>query len=351
MAPQEPPVPSDPSTLTEEPQVRLQKFLASCGLGSRRACEELITEGRVTIDGRVARLGQSVQPYRQEIALDGEPLKMERKKYFALNKPAGVVCTNRDPAGRPRIVDLFPPGGPRLFTVGRLDEQSTGLLIVTNDGDLAQKLAHPKHRIYRTYHIHVAGVPDRDTIDQLRQGLHFAEGLFRVHSAKILRKQGQSCVIEVVLAQGHNREIRRLFARVGHKVLKLTRRAFGPVRLGRLARGEFRPLTHDELTELHAILTRNIEEADRPVGERGRKAQRPAKPAPDNPPRAKQATHRPNKRRTRPDEDRTPPRKPHPAVGRGKARSAGKSGTQRRTQSRPPGKAKAAGGKARGRKR
>ncbi|MCA9053928.1 MAG: rRNA pseudouridine synthase [Planctomycetaceae bacterium] len=249
------PAAEDGSTST---RIRLQKFLASCGLGSRRACEEIVTSGRVTVDGRpVAALGTSVDPSKQEIALDGEPLRIERKKYYALNKPRGVVCTNRDPAGRPRVVDLFPPGGPRLFPVGRLDEESEGLLIVTNDGDLSQKLAHPKYRIYRTYHVHVAGVPNRPTLESLREGAYFAEGRFRVHSAKLLKKQRQSAHVELILTEGHNREVRRLLARVGHKVMRLKRVAFGPIQLGRLKRGEFRTLTHAELAHLHEILERN----------------------------------------------------------------------------------------------
>lgn len=240
-------------------RIRLQKFLASCGLGSRRACEEFITAGRVTVDGVTANtLGATVDPSRQQVALDGEPLKIERKKYYVLNKPRGVVCTNRDPAGRPRVIDLFPPDGPRLFPVGRLDEESEGLLIVTNDGDLSQKLAHPKYRIYRTYHVHVAGVPNRPALDSLQQGHYFTEGKFRVHSAKLLKKQGQSSHLELVLSEGQNREVRRLLARIGHKVMRLRRVAFGPIQLGRLKRGEYRQLKVDELAKLHAIVERNI---------------------------------------------------------------------------------------------
>ncbi|MFG0296186.1 MAG: pseudouridine synthase, partial [Maioricimonas sp. JB045] len=140
---------SDPEASTPQPElprIRLQRFLAACGLGSRRHCEEFIEKGRVTVDGQpVTELGTTVDPVAQTIALDGEPLRMERKKYYMVNKPVGILCTNRDPGGRPRVIDLFPPGGPRLFTVGRLDESSEGLLVVTNDGDLAQKLAHPRY--------------------------------------------------------------------------------------------------------------------------------------------------------------------------------------------------------------
>jgi 23S rRNA pseudouridine2605 synthase len=262
------------------PRIRLQKFLASCGLGSRRACEEFVTSGRVTIDGQqVHELGTTVDPSRQKIELDGEPLKIERKKYYALYKPRGVVCTNRDPAGRPRVIDMFPADGPRLFPVGRLDEESEGLIVVTNDGDFSQKLAHPKYRIFRTYHVHVAGVPNRPALDQLKQGEHFAEGRFRVYSAKLIKKQGQSSHLEIVLTEGQNREVRRLLARIGHKVMRLKRVSFGPIQLGRLKRGEFRELSYKELADLHGLLDRNMRtpRLPKPPGEGARPDRVPAK--------------------------------------------------------------------------
>ncbi|MBL8851547.1 MAG: rRNA pseudouridine synthase [Planctomycetaceae bacterium] len=237
-----------------EPQprlVRLQRYLASCGLGSRRACEEFILAGRVSIDGKtVTELGTKVDPQSQSVALDGEALRMERKKYYLLNKPTGVLSTNRDPEGRTRVIDLFPENSPRLFTVGRLDEDSEGLLIVTNDGDLAQKLAHPKFQVLRTYQMLVAGIPTGETLGQLKRGLHFAEGKFRVREAYIVKVQGKSSLLEVVLSEGHNRELRRLLARVGHKVMKLKRIAFGAIKLGSLPRGQHRELRRDELAAL-----------------------------------------------------------------------------------------------------
>ncbi|REJ86409.1 MAG: rRNA pseudouridine synthase [Planctomycetota bacterium] len=247
------------SSDSQQPQlIRLQRYLASCGLGSRRSCERFITEGRVTVDGKVVdELGAKVDPQTQQVALDGENLRMERKKYYIVNKPTGYVSTNRDPQRRPRVIDLFPAGGPRLFLVGRLDEASEGLLIVTNDGDLAQKLAHPKYRIYRTYRVQVAGEPSPESLRELKRGMHFAEGRFRVHDVKPLKKQGRSMFLEAVLAEGQNRELRRLFARIGHKVLDLKRIAFGPIKLGRLPVGQFRELRRDELAELLALVERN----------------------------------------------------------------------------------------------
>ncbi|MBX3443571.1 MAG: pseudouridine synthase [Planctomyces sp.] len=275
-------LPLDDSAEASPARIRLQRFLAACGLGSRRACEELITDGRVTVDGvTVDQLGATVDPSAQKILLDGERLRMERKRYYALNKPPGYLCTARDPAGRRRVLDLMPPGGPRMFTVGRLDENSTGLIFVTNDGDLAEKLAHPRNQIFRTYHVQVAGVPTREVYESLKEGLHFSDGRFRVRTVKTLKKVGQSAWLEVVLSEGHNRELRRLFARVGHKVLKLTRMAFGPIRLGRLNMGEFRPLTVRELADLHGMVERGGEARRAPRKPGGR---RPADKGPGRSP-------------------------------------------------------------------
>ncbi|QDT31382.1 pseudouridine synthase [Thalassoglobus polymorphus] len=240
------------------PSMRLQRYLAQCGLGSRRECEELIEQGRVEIDGvTVDKLGSNVKPTIQTVTLDGENLKFERKRYYLLNKPPGFLCTAKDPQGRRTIFDLFPPEGPRLFCVGRLDEATTGLLIVTNDGDLSQKLAHPKHRIHRLYKAQVAGHPDREVFNQLKEGHYFTEGKFKVHDIRPIKKQGQSTWVEITMTEGQNREIRRLLARTGHKVMKLERIGFGPIRIGRVPIGQFRELRREELGKLFEILERN----------------------------------------------------------------------------------------------
>jgi 23S rRNA pseudouridine2605 synthase len=230
---------------------RLQKVLASAGIGSRRHCEEYIRDGRVTIDGKtVVALGIKVDLQKQKVCLDGERIKSQKKQYFIVNKPVGVVCTNADPQGRPRVVDLFPPWLGRLFPVGRLDETSEGLLIVTNDGELAHALAHPKFQVERVYRCIIAGVPTDETFASLRQGLFFSEGKFRVRDVKRVKSSGKSTLVEVILTEGQNREVRRLFARVGHKVLKLRRTAFGPLKLGELDPAAYRPLTTAEVRVL-----------------------------------------------------------------------------------------------------
>ncbi len=230
---------------------RLQKVLAAAGFGSRRQCEELIVTGRVEVDGRpVTQLGTRVDPQRNRITVDGDLLKPVRLLYYAVNKPAGVVCTNRDPSGRPRVVDLAPAGDARLFCVGRLDLNSEGLILLTNDGELTQRLTHPRYEVPKTYRVLVAGRPSPDVLARLKRGIHLAEGMARVEQVYVRSHQKESTVLELVLREGKNREVRRVLARVGHKVMRLTRLAVGPIRLGSLALGAARPLTRSEVEQL-----------------------------------------------------------------------------------------------------
>jgi len=239
----------------EEP-IRLQKFLAAAGIDSRRHAEEYILAGRVTVDGQQVRdMGVRIDPSRQKVHLDGELLKVQPKRYYLLNKPPGYLCTHRDPAGRPRAVDLAPQTpGTRLFTVGRLDESSQGLLLVTNDGELANRLAHPRYHVPRTYRVQVVGKVTRAMLEKLKKGLYFPEGKFRVHSVRRVRTKGQSTFLDLELTEGRNREIRRMLARVGHKVIRLERIAFGPLKLGRLPTGRCRPLRPAELKALRGLV-------------------------------------------------------------------------------------------------
>lgn len=247
----EPDQPTDDTHL-----VRLQKYLASTGLGSRRHCEEYIETGRVTVDGEEAtKLGAKIDPETQVICVDGERVRLQPKRYYLLNKPSGFLCTNNDPAGRRRVVDLFPKDNQRLFTVGRLDENSEGLILVTNDGEMAERLAHPRYRVPRTYQVQVVGNPSREKLDELRKGIRFKEGVFRVTGLKPLRKQGKSTFLELTLHEGQNREIRRMMARIGHKVIQLIRVRFGPLNLSNLKSGEYRRLTDWELKKLREMLT------------------------------------------------------------------------------------------------
>jgi len=229
---------------------RLQKILASAGFGSRRQCEELILAGRVDVDRQtVTELGARADLDTQEIRVDGAPLPQPRRVYFMVNKPTGVVSTNSDPSGRPRVIDLVNYEG-RLFTVGRLDMSSEGLILVTNDGELANRLTHPRYGVEKTYQVEVAGTLDRKELEKLRRGVHLAEGFAKVVGVKVLRQYKQSTMLEIVLNEGRNREIRRLLARVGHKVQRLKRVAMGPLRMADLPSGAVRMLERDELRKL-----------------------------------------------------------------------------------------------------
>jgi 23S rRNA pseudouridine2605 synthase len=234
----------------EQPGERLQKVLAAAGIGSRRACEELITSGRVEVDRKVvAVLGTRVDPIRQEIRVDGERLPDPRRSVYAVYKPVGVVTTSFDPSGRPRVVDLV-PGEQRLFAVGRLDRMSEGLILVTNDGELANLLAHPRYGVEKRYLVQVAGVPTPETLDQLRRGVGLAEGMARAQHVFLRSQHKQSAVLEVVLDEGKNREIRRMLARLGHKVHQLKRVAVGGLSLGDLLPGQSRRLSGAEVEAL-----------------------------------------------------------------------------------------------------
>jgi len=250
--------PARKSTTPRAPEAegaeRLQKILAHAGVGSRRACEELILQGRVTAGGQVIReLGTKVDPARTPVAVDGQKVQVERPVYFAVYKPKGYVSTNNDPAGRPRVLDLLPEIPQRVYTVGRLDEMSVGLMILTNDGELANKLAHPRFGVEKLYRVVVAGSPPREVLNQLVEGIWLAEGKVRAKSVRAVGHRGESTILELVLAEGKNREVRRMLAKLGHKVMTLTRVAVGPITIKGLTAGQFRPLSSKEVELLHRV--------------------------------------------------------------------------------------------------
>jgi 23S rRNA pseudouridine2605 synthase len=236
---------------------RLNKLLAHAGVGSRRQCDDLIRSGRVTVDGAiVSSLGVKVDAGASRVAVDGNSIKTERAVYWLLNKPRGVLCTNYDPAGRPRAIDLIPHVEQRVYTVGRLDEASEGLLLMTNDGDLAHKLMHPRFGVEKTYLVQVQGDPTPEDCRRLLAGVFLSDGRVRAKRIKRLKMHKDSTWLKIVLNEGKNREIRRMLARLGHKVLTLRRIAIGPVQLDRLPRGKARRLADRELRELRQIAER-----------------------------------------------------------------------------------------------
>jgi 23S rRNA pseudouridine2605 synthase len=236
------------------PVERLQRILARAGYGSRRACEELIVEGRVTLNGTVATLGDRADPVEDEVRVDGLEVNLDPNvKYYALHKPLGVVTTMRDPQGRPDI-RAFLPEGPRIFPVGRLDRDTEGLLLLTNDGDLANALTHPRFGIEKEYLAEVEGVPTPKHVGQLRRGVELEDGRARAKSARVAGRSGDRGAVRLVMTEGRKREVRRLLAAVGLPVTRLVRVRVGEVRLGGLPPGERRELTHDEVVALRRLV-------------------------------------------------------------------------------------------------
>ncbi len=244
--------PKSESPVPADALMRLQRVLASAGIASRRQCEQIILEGRVDVDGKtVMELGTKVDPQRQKITVDGQQIRRRRQVYYMLNKPPGVLSTNHDESGRLRAIDLIDTS-ERIYTVGRLDKSSEGLIIVTNDGDLANQLTHPRYGVEKTYSVRVVGRPTPEHLDRLRAGIHLAEGFARVANVRI-KKQLEHCSdLEIILNEGRNREIRRVLASLGHKVVSLKRIAIGKVRLGDLPRGAFREMTRSEVDAMRS---------------------------------------------------------------------------------------------------
>jgi 23S rRNA pseudouridine2605 synthase len=266
--------------------VRLNKYLADAGLGSRRRCDGLIQTGRITVDGvTVTELGTKVGP-DQTVAVEGKPLKPQRLVYWLINKPSGYISTNFDPGGKPKVLDLVPHVPERVYTVGRLDEASEGLVLLTNDGDLALKLTHPRYGIEKTYEVLVAGKPTEDELQRMTRGIRLSEGTARARHVRRVGVRGDATLLEIVLSEGKNREIRRMLAKLGHKVMELRRIAIGPIKIDRLKRGKCRRLGEDEVNVLKRITAKTPQAKEEPPGSsrRGRleisrgRAPRPASP-------------------------------------------------------------------------
>ncbi|HEX2025028.1 MAG TPA: pseudouridine synthase [Actinomycetota bacterium] len=229
---------------------RLQKALARAGLGSRRSSEELIRSGRVTVNGRVASLGDRIDPARDRVAVDGDRVPLDPDlRYYVLHKPRGVVTTARDPQRRRDVTEFFPPG-PRLFPVGRLDRDTEGVLLVTNDGELANRVMHPRYGVEKEYLAEVEGAPGRRHAARLVRGVELEDGPARASSASPVRGPAGRGAMRVVMAEGRKREVRRMLEAVGLPVRRLVRVRVGPVRLGRLRPGEVRELEPHEVREL-----------------------------------------------------------------------------------------------------
>ena len=232
--------------------VRLQKLLAQSGVGSRRRCEELMLDGLVEVDGEVVtRLGTKVDPRTAVIRVAGKRLPpVSAHVYLALNKPRGVVSTMSDPQGRRTLTDLVSDRPERLFHVGRLDTDTEGLILLTNDGEFAQRVAHPSYELDKVYVAEVQGVADRSVVRRLRAGVTLEDGPVEVSGCRLVSTARERSIIELTIHEGRNRIVRRLLEAVGHPVLRLTRTAVGPVGLRGLTPGASRDLTSDELGTL-----------------------------------------------------------------------------------------------------
>ena len=233
--------------------VRLQKLLASAGVGSRRTCENLILEGRVSVDDNVVtELGVRIDPLKQVVHVDGERVQLDGSRiYLAFNKPYNVVSTMSDELGRPSVGDYVDQRKERLFHVGRLDYDTEGLLLLTNDGELANRLQHPSYGVQKTYVAMVPGPIPRDLGKQLREGVELEDGPVSVDSFKVVDSQPGKALVQVVLHEGRKHVVRRMLEAVGHPVESLVRTDVGPVKLGELRAGKLRPLTPREVAALY----------------------------------------------------------------------------------------------------
>ncbi|MEF3405141.1 pseudouridine synthase [Agromyces sp. CCNWLW203] len=237
--------------------VRLQKVLAAAGVASRRVSEQYIAEGRVEVNGEiVTELGRRIDPETDLVAVDGVAVQLDpAKRYYMLNKPRGVVSSMRDEQGRPDLTRFTDDLEERVFNVGRLDAETSGLLLLTNDGDLAHVLAHPSFGVSKTYIAKVTGRVSPQVIQQLKNGIELEDGPIKADKARILQQQGDDrhSMVELTLHSGRNRIVRRMLDAVGHPVVDLVRRSFGPLNLGTLRSGQMRELTKEERGQLLTI--------------------------------------------------------------------------------------------------
>jgi 23S rRNA pseudouridine2605 synthase len=240
-------------TAAGDPQgERLQKVLARAGYASRRACEELIRQGRVAVNGAAAVLGSRVDTEHDRVTVDGVPVSFDTTLvYYLLNKPAGVVTTVRDPQRRRTVVDLVPKA-PRVVPVGRLDYDTEGLLVLTNDGELTNLLAHPRHGVDKTYLAEVEGVPKPADVKRLRDGVELDDGMTAPARVRIVQRAADHAALEITIHEGRNRQVRRMGDAIGHRVRRLVRTRIGPLHDRNLAPGEWRPLTAPEVRALYA---------------------------------------------------------------------------------------------------
>ena len=231
--------------------IRIQKLLSQAGIASRREAERLIKEGRVSVNGkRVTELGTKVDPDKDRVKVDHKLVLLPKKIYIILNKPKRYITSVQDPEGRPVITDLLPELGSKVFPVGRLDYDTEGLILLTNDGDIAQKLQHPRYKIPRTYLAKIKGTPNEKDLYPITKGIKLDDGLTLPAEVKKIKEGLKNCWVEITVREGKNRLVKRMFERIGFPVLKLIRIRFDGLKLHNLPSGHFRFLNHIEVTRL-----------------------------------------------------------------------------------------------------
>ena len=321
-----------------EQLVRLNKYLADHGIASRRKCDELILSGTVIVDGfPCSELGTRINPHKQTVEVDGVVLKPtgDRLRYYVLNKPRGVICTSERREARTRAVDLITdPAAGRIYTVGRLDEDSTGLIILTNDGEFTNLITHPRHEVPKTYLVKLRGKVDGASLEKIRQGVHLSEGRTGSAQVRIYKRTNAFTSLSITLHEGKNREVRRIFARVGYNVLSLARTRIGNLNDRRLKEGQWRPLLRAEVADLMDVAHGLAEVSDeRGPSKGGRKPRRPV------PRGGKRAKHRSTTPRGGPSTGgKTGPRSAGPGATRGTGgpKASGTSRTTRPTRTTGP---------------
>ncbi len=305
---------------------RLHKVMAAAGIASRRECEELIAEGRVSVDGAQVRvMGVKVDPNVQDIRFDGEPIQSEVPVYYVIHKPKNTLCTSRDDNGRRTVISLIrDPRNRRVFTVGRLDEDSEGLILVTNDGAFANQITHPRYGIEKTYELKLRGSLSDGDLERARRGVWLSSGRTDAMWVKILNRTKHYTNVICKISEGRNRQLRRVFARLGHNVQRLTRTRIGSLKLTGLKRGAYRMLTRKEVTDLLADCQPGGK-SDSPTGW----TQKPAVSASNSNRRQERPRQATTRKKTRNSGTRS-----RPARNKGASRSSKPSGRGRRGSSR-----------------
>ncbi len=234
--------------------MRINKFLAECGVGSRRACDELIKAKKVRINGKICGLGEDVNEFADTVTVEGKPIgKVKKFEYYIMNKPKGYICSVKDDKGRKTVMDLLPPLNARVFPVGRLDYDSEGLLILTNDGDLTNRLTHPSNEIPKTYLVRVEGSVEDKLLDRIRSGVEIDGKLTKKCRIRLVMRNKEFTKLHITITEGRNREIRKMFESVGKNVDFLKRIKIGELTVSGLNRGEVRKLTKEEIEYLKRV--------------------------------------------------------------------------------------------------